>query len=315
MNSLRRHRAGRRDGLSALRLTPNAHRVLEARYLKRDADSRYIETPEEPFLRVETAVAEAELLHGGGPAELKNWQRRFYDLMMSLRVLPKELGSSATALEELRVGLHKPGDPARYEGLRAVPHPDIAQQRDDSRTGSIDNQVPHRVDATALLHVQAEDAIHSELEDFPKSADLQGKREREDRHRPRSHVELDLAFLIKHVHQYEAEHDEKQGRAGVRHQVPPPEPQVVAPDFAEEQRSENRNDDQQLELGRDEDVESSWDEGGRESQQHNAGHRKCVEPVPLDNGQHKPSQDRQLDGDEQGHVGNAELRQMGLPSP
>jgi len=126
-----RHRAGRHNGLSALRLTPNAQRVLEARHLKRDADSRYIATPEQLFLRAALAIAQAELLYSGGPVKLDEWRHGFYDLMTSLRCLPKEPGSSGTALEELRVGLHKLGDPARYEGLRAAPYPDIAQQRDD----------------------------------------------------------------------------------------------------------------------------------------------------------------------------------------
>jgi ribonucleoside-diphosphate reductase alpha chain len=38
-------------------------RLLQARYLRRDAESKVIETPAQLFERVARAVAEAELLH------------------------------------------------------------------------------------------------------------------------------------------------------------------------------------------------------------------------------------------------------------
>src|SRR5690606_10110831 len=47
-----------------LELTENARRVLEARYLRRDAQRRIIETPEQLFERVARAAAHAELLLG-----------------------------------------------------------------------------------------------------------------------------------------------------------------------------------------------------------------------------------------------------------
>jgi ribonucleoside-diphosphate reductase alpha chain len=42
-------------------LSPNALRVLEARYLRRDGARKVIETPAELFARVARAVAQAEL--------------------------------------------------------------------------------------------------------------------------------------------------------------------------------------------------------------------------------------------------------------
>ena len=44
--------------------TPNALRVLEARYLRRDADRRVIEHSAELIQRVARAVAQAELRFG-----------------------------------------------------------------------------------------------------------------------------------------------------------------------------------------------------------------------------------------------------------
>ena len=58
-------------------LSPNALRVLEARYLRRDASRRVVETPAELFRRVARAVAQAELPLG--PAwQAEEWQGGFH---------------------------------------------------------------------------------------------------------------------------------------------------------------------------------------------------------------------------------------------
>lgn len=69
------------------RLTPNALRVLEARYLKRDAEGRVIETPDQLFQRVARAVAQAEELHGDA-FQRAEWEEVFYELLSSLDFLP-----------------------------------------------------------------------------------------------------------------------------------------------------------------------------------------------------------------------------------
>ena len=63
-----------------LALTENARRVLEARYLRRDAERRIIETPEQLLERVARGVAQAELLlgtaregHAGKPSSTTSW--------------------------------------------------------------------------------------------------------------------------------------------------------------------------------------------------------------------------------------------------
>ncbi len=71
-----------------LRLTPNAVRVLEARYLKKDEEGRCTETPEALFRRVASAVAEAEKLYDPDPAIRSEWENRFYELMASCRFMP-----------------------------------------------------------------------------------------------------------------------------------------------------------------------------------------------------------------------------------
>ena len=72
---------------TAVDLSPNALRVLEARYLRRDAERRVIETPAELFERVARAVSEAELLLGTA-AKAAHWQEIFESLLTRLDFLP-----------------------------------------------------------------------------------------------------------------------------------------------------------------------------------------------------------------------------------
>ncbi len=72
---------------TAAHLSATALRVLEARYLRRDAERRVIETPPELFHRVARAVSQAELAFGKArDADL--WQEVFQRLLESLDFLP-----------------------------------------------------------------------------------------------------------------------------------------------------------------------------------------------------------------------------------
>ena len=83
-------------------LSPNAVRVLEARYLRRDRERKVIETPEECFQRVARAVAQAELLLGTA-GEADRWQETFHGLLSSLDFLPNSptLSNAGTPLGQL----------------------------------------------------------------------------------------------------------------------------------------------------------------------------------------------------------------------
>ena len=85
-----------------LELTENARRVLEARYLRRDAERRIIETPEQLFERVARAVAHAELLLGNA-AQAAHWEAEFHALMTRLEFLPNTptLMNAGTPLGQL----------------------------------------------------------------------------------------------------------------------------------------------------------------------------------------------------------------------
>ena len=83
-------------------LTPNALRVLDARYLRRDAAGRVVEKPAELVQRVARAVAQAELLLGTAAAA-DRWQETFEALLGSLDFLPSSpiLMNAGTALGQL----------------------------------------------------------------------------------------------------------------------------------------------------------------------------------------------------------------------
>ncbi|MBI5198931.1 MAG: adenosylcobalamin-dependent ribonucleoside-diphosphate reductase [Nitrospirae bacterium] len=69
-------------------LTPNALKVLEGRYLKKDENGRTIETPEEMFRRVARTIADAERIYGVKEEEVRKVEDSFHDMMRNLDFLP-----------------------------------------------------------------------------------------------------------------------------------------------------------------------------------------------------------------------------------
>ena len=73
---------------ASVKLGPNALKVLEKRYLKKDDSGKPAERPEDMFARVAANIAEAEKNYGGGKAEVDEAARVFYGLMTRLDFLP-----------------------------------------------------------------------------------------------------------------------------------------------------------------------------------------------------------------------------------
>ncbi len=71
----------------AIRLSPNALRVLEKRYLAKDSTGRVIETLEEMFHRVARGIAAAELAFNP-QGDVAFWEKEFYQFMASSEFLP-----------------------------------------------------------------------------------------------------------------------------------------------------------------------------------------------------------------------------------
>ncbi len=66
-----------------LKLSDNALKVLERRYLKKNELGKVVETPEEMFRRVSSAIAAADRLYGKDAKEIKKLEEDFYNVMSS----------------------------------------------------------------------------------------------------------------------------------------------------------------------------------------------------------------------------------------
>ena len=87
------------------RLTPNALRVLESRYLKKDDQGKIIETPQQLFQRVAANIASAETFFNPSITDddLFAVGRGFYRMMASLEFLPNSptLMNAGSTLQQL----------------------------------------------------------------------------------------------------------------------------------------------------------------------------------------------------------------------
>jgi ribonucleoside-diphosphate reductase alpha chain len=83
-----------------LKLSLNSLRILEERYLQRDADGAVVETPDEMFRRVAHAIAQADSNYDMTPEDS---EERFYQAMANLEFLPNSpaLMNAGTALGQL----------------------------------------------------------------------------------------------------------------------------------------------------------------------------------------------------------------------
>ena len=73
--------------ISGIKLSDNALRVLERRYLTKDGEGKVIETPQELFRRVAKHIASAELVYNP-KADVSLYGEAFYQLMENLEFLP-----------------------------------------------------------------------------------------------------------------------------------------------------------------------------------------------------------------------------------
>ena len=80
--------AGERGARASLNLSPNAHEVLRARYLRKNERGEVIETPEELFRRVARAIASADAHYGLSTAGREEVEEQFYDQLATGRFMP-----------------------------------------------------------------------------------------------------------------------------------------------------------------------------------------------------------------------------------
>jgi len=115
-----------KETTSQLKMTENAIKVLEKRYLKKDKNGQSIESPEQLFRRVAGAIAAADLIYDAN-ADAKSVEDEFYNTMVSLDFLPnsptlmnagKELGQlSACFVLPIEDSMESIFDAVKYTAL------------------------------------------------------------------------------------------------------------------------------------------------------------------------------------------------------
>ncbi len=86
-----------------LKLSVNAVKVLEKRYLRRDENGKVIETPSQMFRRVADNIARADELYGVTKENVKRASDEFYEMMANLEFLPNSptLMNAGTKVQQL----------------------------------------------------------------------------------------------------------------------------------------------------------------------------------------------------------------------
>ncbi len=74
--------------LNEINFTPNALKVLEKRYLKKDENARVVESPRDLFSRIARFIASADLNYGKSVAQVEGTEGDFFSMMTSLDFLP-----------------------------------------------------------------------------------------------------------------------------------------------------------------------------------------------------------------------------------
>src|SRR3972149_4092170 len=69
------------------KLSSNAVKVLERRYLKKNEDGKVVETPEDMFRRVASNIAKADLFYNPN-ADIKETEEKFFNMMYRLEFMP-----------------------------------------------------------------------------------------------------------------------------------------------------------------------------------------------------------------------------------
>src|SRR2546426_299775 len=112
------------------KLTDNALRVLQKRYLKKDDKGRVIETPKELFARVAWNLAQAERNYGASEAQVEETARRFYRIIANLEFLPNSptLMNAGLELQLLSACFVLPVDDSLIGIFEALKHQALIHQ-------------------------------------------------------------------------------------------------------------------------------------------------------------------------------------------
>ena len=86
-----------------MKLTENAVRVLQSRYLRKNAAGDVLETYDEMFGRVAKSISQAELNYNDSEENREHWEGEFLDIMTNLDFLPNSptLMNAGTDIQQL----------------------------------------------------------------------------------------------------------------------------------------------------------------------------------------------------------------------
>src|SRR6266545_8415332 len=112
------------------KLTENALRVLQKRYLKKDEKGRVTETPRELFARVAWNLAQAERNYGADEAQVEETARRFYRMTANLEFLPNSptLMNAGLELQQLSACFVLPVDDSLIGIFESLKHQALIHQ-------------------------------------------------------------------------------------------------------------------------------------------------------------------------------------------
>jgi ribonucleoside-diphosphate reductase alpha chain len=72
----------------SVKLSENALKVLERRYLKKDKHGKVIESPQELFRRVAKTIAAVEKIYGKNESQVRDLENKFYEMLCRLNFMP-----------------------------------------------------------------------------------------------------------------------------------------------------------------------------------------------------------------------------------
>jgi ribonucleoside-diphosphate reductase alpha chain len=118
------NREGYMDTAQGFHLTPNAFKVLEKRYLKKNEEGKIVETPEELFRRIALHVASADSSYGRTEEEVARTAEDFFAMLTSLYFLPNSptLMNAGRRLGQLSACFVLPVDDSMESIFDAVKH-------------------------------------------------------------------------------------------------------------------------------------------------------------------------------------------------
>ncbi|MBI4163368.1 MAG: ribonucleoside reductase class II [Candidatus Aenigmarchaeota archaeon] len=113
-----------------LKLTINAAKVLEKRYLRRDENGKIDETPSQMFRRVAENIAKADELYRASKEEVKKTADEFFEIMSNLEFLPNSptLMNAGTPIQQLSACFVLPVEDSLERIFETLKHTAIIQQ-------------------------------------------------------------------------------------------------------------------------------------------------------------------------------------------